>query len=540
MFGRDRDVLGDLAADASAAPLRALKADLADELLRLLRAHRLVRDDVEPAVQRYTLNAVQTGFYLNAPLDGVGLAPPTLAEALGNTVGAALHDPPCAEPARLAEAAPSVIALYERFRAAMAAAVASGPNEAAEPLRAWRWDRAGVSDRAPGTDDEPALLAWLARMREQHPVWRDRYGTWHVFRHADVEAILRDPATFSSDTARLVPSAAALRPGMLTQIDPPEHRALRRVVSSAFSPHRVAELEPRIRGVTGRLLESVGERFDLVDALAFPLPVIVIAEMLGLPATDRPRFRSWAEGLFEMQVDDPTDPELAPRVASAVAEMSAYLVEHCRDRRNRARADLISALVAAEVDGRRLDDAEAANFSMLLLLAGHVTTTVLLGNAIRTFDEHPDAWTQLRADPTLIPGAVEEVLRYRSPFTQVGRASRRAVEVAGVPIPADAIVTPWLLSANPDPRAHRDPDRFDLRRGLGGGTQLAFGHGVHFCLGAPLARLEARVALEELTARYPTLRLDHEAICAAGGLAHFPRGILGSRNLPVLGGDREG
>jgi len=323
MFSRDLDVLGDLAGDASAAPLRVLKADLADELLRLLRAHRLVRDDVEPAVQRYTLNAVQTGFYLSAPLGGVTLGPKALAEALGNAVAAVAHTDRCAEPALLAEAVPSVIALYERFRAAMAAAVASGPDKAGEPLRGWRWDRAGLADRAPGTDDEAALLAWLAGMREEHPVWRDRYGTWHVFRHHDVEVILRDPTTFSSDTARLVPSAAPLRPGMLTQIDPPEHRALRRVVSSAFSPHQVASVEPRIREITNRLLEAVGERFDLVDALAFPLPVIVIAEMLGLPTTDRPRFRSWAEGLFAMQVDDPADPELGPRVVSAVAEMKS-------------------------------------------------------------------------------------------------------------------------------------------------------------------------------------------------------------------------
>ena len=391
----------------------------------------------------------------------------------------------------------------------------------------------GPADLAPSTEDEPALLDWLRTMRDEQPVWRDAYGFWHVFRHADVEAVIRDVATFSSDTARLISAGAPVRRGMLTQIDPPEHRALRHLVSAAFTPRTVAGLEPRIRAVTRELLDGAGERFDLVDALAFPLPVIVIAELLGLPAEDRTLFRTWADGLFSMQVDDPTDPELGPRIAAAMADITAYLTEHCRARRDRPRDDLISALVTAEVDGRRLDDEETANFSMLLLLAGHITTTVLLGNAVRTFDEHPGIWDELRGTPDLIPGAIEEVLRYRAPFTQVGRSTLRAVEVGGVRIPEDVVVTPWLLSAGRDPRAHTDPDRFDIRRGLGGGSQLAFGHGIHFCLGAPLARLEGRVALEELTGRYRAFPVDHEAVAAAGGLRHYPRGIIGVRDLPV-------
>jgi erythromycin 12 hydroxylase len=386
-----------------------------------------------------------------------------------------------------------------------------------------------ATDLPPTAEDEPALLAWLAAMRDEHPVWRDGYGMWHVFRHGDVEAILRDPATFSSDTARLVPAAAPVRRGMLTQIDPPEHRALRRLVSATFTPRTVAGLEPRIRSLTGRLLDGVGERFDLVDALAFPLPVIVIAELLGLPADDRPLFRTWADGLFNMQVGDPNDPELGPQVAAAMSEIIDYFLRACRARRAAPRDDLISALVTTEVEGRVLDDEEAANFSMLLLLAGHITTTVLLGNAVRTFDENPGVWAELRAEPALLPGAIEEVLRLRSPFVQVGRATVRAVDLGGVEIPADVLVLPWLLSANHDPQAHREPERFDLRRGLGGGAQLAFGHGVHFCLGAPLARLEGRVALEELTSRFHGLAVDR-----AVAVRHFPRGILGTRELPVV------
>jgi erythromycin 12 hydroxylase len=386
-----------------------------------------------------------------------------------------------------------------------------------------------AQDLPPTAEDEPVLLAWLARMRDEHPVWRDRYGMWHVFRHGDVEAILRDPTTFSSDTARLVPAAAPVRRGMLTQIDPPEHRALRHLVSATFTPRMVAGLEPRIRALTGQLLDDAGERFDLVDALAFPLPVIVIAELLGLPPDDRPLFRTWADGLFNMQVGDPNDPDLGPQVAAAMSEIIDYFLRACRARRAEPRDDLISALVTTEAEGRVLDDEEAANFSMLLLLAGHITTTVLLGNAVRTFDENPGVWAELRADPALVPGAIEEVLRLRSPFVQVGRATVRAVEVGGVEIPADALVLPWLLSASHDPRAHREPEHFDLRRGLGGGAQLAFGHGVHFCLGAPLARLEGRVALEELTSRFQGLAVDRSV-----AVRHFPRGILGTRELPVV------
>lgn len=389
---------------------------------------------------------------------------------------------------------------------------------------------------APDTEDEPVLLAWLARMRVEQPVWRDRVGMYHVFRHADVHAILRDPTTFSSDSSRLAPATASTSRGMLTQVDPPEHRRLRQVVSAAFTPRRVAALEPRIREVTRALLAGCGEEFDLVDALAFPLPVTVIAEMLGLPPEDHDLFRTWADRLFSMQVDDPTDPELGQRVDAALADINAYLTERVRERRAEPGEDLISALVTARVetdDGpSALDDEEAANFSLLLLLAGHITTTVLLGNAVRTFAEHPEVWPTLRADPVTIPAAVEEVLRLRSPFTAMARVTSTATDVAGTTIPADRFVLSWILSANHDDAAFADPEGFVLDRGISGGAQTAFGHGVHFCLGAPLARLEARVALEELTARYASL------VPAAGpvtDLAPYPRGVLGVRRLPVVG-----
>ncbi|WP_018331226.1 cytochrome P450 [Actinomycetospora chiangmaiensis] len=382
---------------------------------------------------------------------------------------------------------------------------------------------------APDTTDEPALLAWLARMRAEHPVWRDRYGMYHLFRHADVLAVLRDPARFSSDRSRLAPATAAVSRGMLTQIDPPEHRRLRSIVSTAFTPRRVADLEPRIREITRGLLDSLPDAgsFDLVDALAFPLPVTVIAEMLGLPEADHPLFRTWADRLFSMQVDDPTDPTLGSRVAEAMADIRAYLTARVQERRTTPTDDLVSALVAAG-----LDDEEAANFSLLLLLAGHITTTVLLGNAVRTFAEHPGVWEGLRADPTTIPAALEEVLRLRSPFVMTARVTTEPVGIAGVTIPADRFVMPWLLSANHDEEAFAEPEAFVLDRGIGGGAQTAFGHGVHFCLGAPLARVEGRVALEELTARYHALS---PATVSTEALQPYPRGVLGVRQLPVKG-----
>ena len=163
----------------------------------------------------------------------------------------------------------------------------------------------------------------------------------------------------------------------------------------------------------------------------------------------------------------------------------------------------------------------------LLLLAGHVTTTLLLGSTIRTFDDHPGTWAELNSDPGLIPGAVEEVLRLRPPFTRFGRVTTGPVDISGVTVPADSLVLPWLLSANQDSRAFTDPERFDIRRSAGGGSQLAFGHGVHFCLGAPLARLEARVAIEEMTARFAAVEVD------GTDLRPYTRGILGTRQLPV-------
>ena len=377
-------------------------------------------------------------------------------------------------------------------------------------------------------DGGDKLLAWLREMRDEQPVWRDEHGIWHVFRYADVEEILSDFALFSSDTSRLLPAAQTLAEGSLISMDPPQHRKLRRLISHAFTPKVVAGLAPRIGEVTNQLLDATGgaQEWDIVDELAYPLPVIVIAELLGLPTSDRALFRAWADQLFEMDFEDPNDPDLMPKVEAAMADMRAYLLEACLDRRAHPREDLISKLATAEVDGERLTDNEVVGFSTLLLIAGHITTTALLGNTVLCLDEQPAALAELRADRSLVPGALEEVLRYRSPFPQLGRVTMREAELSGTVVPPDVFVAPWILSANRDERAFADPDRFDIHREHN--HQVAFGKGIHFCLGAPLARLEAKIALNILLDRYAEIHLQPGA-----HLDFYRNGVFASRSVPI-------
>ncbi|MDT7597686.1 MAG: hypothetical protein QOJ06_3232 [Pseudonocardiales bacterium] len=377
-------------------------------------------------------------------------------------------------------------------------------------------------------DGGRTLLPWLRQMRNEHPVWRDEYGVWHVFRYADVARAISDSQVFSSDVGRVFPVGDKFTEGNLTRTDPPRHHTLRRLVGAAFSPKVVTGLAPRIAEVTRELLDATGGagEFDLVSALAYPLPVTVIAELLGLPISDRELFRSWADKLFDQDIADPNDPELARKVDEGTADMVAYLGEHCADRRARPRNDLISKLTQVEVNGERLSDVEVVNFSIVLLIAGHITTTALLGNTVLCIDEHPEVWAQLHADRTLVETAIEEVLRYRSSFTQVGRVTTVETALAGEIIPADVIVTPWLVSANRDEREFADPGRFDIHRG--DNHHVAFGHGIHFCIGQLLARVEGRVAVGVLLDQYAEIRLTPGV-----PLEFYSRGIFAARNIPV-------
>ncbi|MBL1104053.1 cytochrome P450 [Streptomyces sp. 5-8] len=375
-------------------------------------------------------------------------------------------------------------------------------------------------------------------LRDAGPVrYDEKQEVWQVLDHETVATVLADPATYSSDLSALAPTQSdfeTFTQGNFVGMDPPEHRKLRTLVSQAFTPRVVQGLGPRIEAVCDRLLDAVADRdrFDLVDALAYPLPIIVIAELLGIPAEEHRLFQEWASVLFGGdqlgEAPDMADLERAlEAIAPTVREMNGYMLEHIRARRADPGDDLTSRLIAAEVDGVRLADQEMVGFVALLLVAGHITTTALLGNAAVTFDRHPGTDAALRSDPARIPAAVEEVLRWLPPFPELGRRVTRPVTLGGHDLPADTLLMAHLGVANRDPARFAAPDVLDIARTPN--PHLTFGHGIHFCFGAPLARLEARIALRKLHERFRILAIpSYEDVAYQN-----PAVIIGVRHLPV-------
>lgn len=311
---------------------------------------------------------------------------------------------------------------------------------------------------------------------------------------------------------------------MLT--DPPQHRILRGLVIQAFTRRMSAMMLPRIEELTSRILDEIDlDSFDLVERFAHPLPVMIIGELLGVPVTDRALFRSWADRLVALHVKDPANTDIPRVVGAAMAEMGAYLAEHVRERRRHPRQDLLTKLVEAEVDGHRLSDQEVVNSACLVLLAGQITSTMALGSSIVLLDRNPAAMAEVRSDSALIPGAFEEVLRCMPPLTQAARITTRDTMVGDLVVPEGRLVINWLLGANHDERQFPDPERFDIRRNPV--KQYAFGHGIHFCLGAPLARAEAAVALRQLLERYPVIEVDQSAV------EFYEDPMFGPKRLPV-------
>jgi cytochrome P450 len=401
---------------------------------------------------------------------------------------------------RFQETRAQVVVSLQRLRHSLALSGRGSPNKVVAPA---------MPQTTPRLQTEAEKLAWYRTMRETDPVSHDQTnGAWNVFRYQDVATILADHQTFSSDLRDVLPEASGLIQGNILRMDPPRHHRLRGLVSKAFTPTAIARVEGRIAELTEELLdETCGRtRIELVSDLSYPLPVIVIAEMLGVPAQDRPRFREWADALLTRDSSNPFDTAQLEKAKAQLNHFYEYLREHVAQRRIQPREDLLTDLVAAEIDGERLADSEIVGFATVLLLAGHITTTALLGNAVRCLDEHPEVQAALRADRAAIPVAVEEVLRYRSPFALLARATTADVSVGGKTIPRKQLVMAWILSANHDERQFENPDDFVMDRQPN--AHLAFGKGIHFCLGAPLARLESRVALGVLLRRYAQLCVD--------------------------------
>jgi cytochrome P450 len=343
-------------------------------------------------------------------------------------------------------------------------------------------------------EDPYPTYAWL---REHAPIYREpRYGNFVISRFGDALEVLRDHVTFSNARGQN-PAGPQVGVPSLATTDPPLHDQLRALVSRAFTPRRVAESEPRIRALVRELLDALpGRAFDLVPRVAIPVPVVVIAEMLGVSPDRSADFRRWSDALVAM-MERPHEPGLL----TAALEMVAYFREEVLPRRRKEpRGDLVSALLSAEIEGRKLSEQEIESFCLLLLVAGNETTTNLISNQLRALSQRPDLWKQLREKPELAADALEETVRWDSPVQNLARDATRDVTLHGVPIAAGDRVLVSFAAANRDAREFPSADEYRLDRASA--RHLGFGLGVHFCLGAGLARLEARCVLEAMLERF--------------------------------------
>jgi cytochrome P450 len=348
------------------------------------------------------------------------------------------------------------------------------------------------------------------RLRAAAPVLHvPEIDAWMIFDYAGVRQALTDHERFSS--SMLV--AGRGNPDWMIFLDPPRQAKLRGLISRAFTPKAIAELAPRIRRLSRELLDKTAGRveMDAVSEYATPLPMIVIAEMIGVPADEWARFHRWSDVILKLShtisAGAPASAAIA-EYALVNAEMTEYLNALMVERRSAPRDDLLTRLVEAQVDGERLSEQEIIGFVELLIVAGQETTSNLIANAILCLAEHPHELARLTASPELLPRAIEEVLRFRSPVQWVFRATRGEVALNGQTIPARKLVLPMIGSANRDPHLFAEPDRFDMAREPN--PHIAFGQGIHFCMGAPLARLEASIALPDLLARVGRFELAAE------------------------------
>jgi len=384
---------------------------------------------------------------------------------------------------------------------------------------------------------------YYARLRESDPVhWNARWQGWLVTRYDDAVAVLRAPEAFSSD--RMASLAQELTEAdreklallityfskWLVFTDPPYHTRVRMLVNKAFTPVSVERLRPRVRQIVDALLAGVEPRrhMEFIRDFAFHLPVIVISEYMGVPVEDREQVKEWSDETSRIFFIRANEPDRRERSQKGLQKLLEYFEPLVYDRRRHPRDDLITALVQAEERGDLLSHEEVLATCTVLLFAGHETTTNLLANGLLAFTQHRDQWELLQRQPDLIRPAVEELLRYDGPVKATFRWARREVEVGGKTIREGDRMLVVLGSANRDPRKFANPDDLDITRTPN--PHLAFGYGIHICLGAPMARLEAQEAFLALARRFPTIRLAVEP----EGLEYHPTIIARAlQALPV-------
>jgi cytochrome P450 len=381
-----------------------------------------------------------------------------------------------------------------------------------------------------------------ARLRSSAPVHRatlpDGRGVWLITRYEDVLAVLKDERFVKNWRSALTPEQRAEIPPIpevmkplsqnMLDTDPPDHERLRALVSKAFTPRLIERMRPRVQAIADGLLDAVQDRggMDLIDDYAFPLPITVIAELLGVPAEDRNNFREWSDAAVSGNASQEYLEEILIPHMQAFTDYLRALFE---EKHANPRDDLVSALVQAEEAGDKLSEDELLGMVFLLLVAGHETTVNLIGNGVLALLQHPDQLRKLKDDPSLIKPAVEELLRYDGPVeTSTERFAREDVDMGRTVIPRGEMVLVVLAAADHDPERFSDPDDLDITRT--DNRHLAFGKGIHHCLGAPLARMEGQIAISTLLRRMPNLRLKEPP----ESLSWRPGMILrGLRGLPV-------
>ena len=372
---------------------------------------------------------------------------------------------------------------------------------------------------------------YYAELRNKAPViWLEPFQSWALSRYADVDFALRNPQIFSSSVFT-AEALGDLNPvpevPWILDMNPPDHTRLRKLANKGFAPRLIRALEPRVQAITQELIEALRSQpqGDLVATLSGPLPTTVIAEMLGVEPERRDDFKVWSDDVVRA-TGRPTDETERAQIRKSEAELRAYFEQMIERRRTEPGEDVITALVQAEEERDMLSSKEILALAVLLLLAGNETTTNLIGNAVLTLLTHPEELSKVRADRSLVPALVEEVLRYNSPVQVIFRRTAQEVELEGGKIPAGQNVFLLLGSANRDERQFPEPDRFDIARNPQ--DHVAFGYGIHYCLGAPLARLEGRNALEALLFDCPPFSCATERVEQIASMI-----VRGPQTLPL-------